>query len=305
MNDELLKKFARPLIILATIIWGSSFVIMKGALDTMPIFYLLAFRFSVAAIFLAILFRKRWKLFSKKYLISGLVMGTLLFAAYAVQTYGLAETTPGKNAFLTSVYCVFVPFLYWIVSKQAPDKYNMSAALLCIMGVGFVSLTSDLTINRGDALTLVGGAIYACHIVAVARMSQGKDVFILTSTQFAVTAAWAWIFAAIFADFPSAAVFAENMGGLLYLTFAATAGALLFQNMGQKYTPPATAAVLLSLEAPFSILFSVLSGSEVLTGQICVGFAFIFVSIICSETKFSFLRKKAAALSHAASTPKK
>ncbi|MEG1747962.1 MAG: hypothetical protein RR226_06010, partial [Oscillospiraceae bacterium] len=68
---------------------------------------------------------------------------------------------------------------------------------------------------------------------------------------------------------------------------------------------PATAAVLLSREAPFGILFSVFSGSEVLTPQICVGFAFIFVSIICSETKFSFLRKKAAALSHAASTPKK
>ncbi|MEG2119847.1 MAG: DMT family transporter, partial [Pseudoflavonifractor sp.] len=235
--------------------------------------------------------------------ISGAFMGTLLFAAYSVQTLGLAETTPGKNAFLTAVYCVIVPFLYWIVSKRGPDRYNVAAALLCITGVGLVSLNADFSITRGDALTLLGGIIYACHIVTVSRMSQEKDVFLLTTVQFAVTAGLSWIFALIFEDFP-AAVSPQSVGWLVFLAVAATAGALLFQNVGQKYTPPATAAVLLSLEAPFGIMFSVAAGSEKLTAQMCVGFAFIFVSILCSETKFSFLRKNRGATPTDSACPK-
>lgn len=291
MNEAALKKIARPLIVLATLIWGSTFVIMKNTLDSVPTFYLLAFRFTVATVILGVVFWKKWKLLDKSYLIGGAIMGTFLFAAYSVQTFGLSLTTPGKNAFLTAVYCVIVPFLYWMVTKRAPDKYNVAAAFLCITGVGLVSLSGGLSINFGDVLTLIGGLVYACHIIAVSKSSQGKDVFLLTTVQFAVTAAWAWIFALVFEQFPTA-VSGGAIGGLLYLAIAATAGALLFQNVGQKYTPPSTAAVLLALEAPFGVAFSIFTGSESLTGAMVIGFVLIFTAIICSETKFEFLRKR-------------
>lgn len=290
MNEAVFKKLARPLIVLATIIWGSSFVVMKGALDSVPTFYLLAFRFTTAAVLLGLVFWKKWKMVDKSYLAGGGVMGVLLFAAYSVQTFGLNLTTPGKNAFLTAVYCVIVPFLYWIVSKRGPDRYNVAAALVCITGVGLVSLGGATSINLGDVLTLIGGFVYACHIIAVARTSQGKDVFLLTTIQFAVTAALAWVCALLFEPFP--VDIGGAAGSLAYLAIAATAGALLFQNVGQKYTPPATAAVLLSLEAPFGVLFSIFTGGDRLTVSMTMGFVLIFVAIICSETKFEFLRKK-------------
>ena len=72
----------------------------------------------------------------------------------------------------------------------------------------------------------------------------------------------------------------------------ASCGALLFQNIGQKYTAPSTAAVLLSLEAPFGVFFSILFANERPTPLMFVGFALIFLAVVCSETKFSFLRKK-------------
>lgn len=290
MNESVLIKLARPLIVLATLIWGSTFVIMKSTLDTVPTFYLLAFRFTAGAAILGAVFWKKWRLMDRSYLAGGAVMGTFLFAAYSTQTFGLMGTTPGKNAFLTAVYCVIVPFLYWIVSHRAPDKFNVAAALLCITGVGLVSLTSEFSMGWGDVLTLVSGFVYACHIVAVARNAQGKDIFLLTAVQFAVTAVWAWIFALLFEEFPLAMT-PGALGSLVYLAVAATAGALLFQNVGQKYTPPATAAVLLALEAPFGVGFSVLAGSETLTAPMVMGFVLIFVAILCSETKFSFLRR--------------
>ena len=75
----------------------------------------------------------------------------------------------------------------------------------------------------------------------------------------------------------------------------ATTLALLCQNVGQKYTDPSSAAVLLSLEAPFGVAFSVLFGAEQPTGFMYFGFFLIFVAVVCSETKFDFLRKKKTA----------
>lgn len=290
MNEHTLQKLARPLLLLATLIWGSSFVVMKNTLDNVPVYFLLGFRFTIAAAILALVFWKKWRLMDKTYLISGAVMGTLLFLAYTTQTFGLAGTTPGKNAFLTAVYCVIVPFLYWFACKQRPDKFNVIAAVLCIAGIGFVSLNADFSVTWGDGLTLVSGIFYACHIVAVSKLSQGRDIFLLTTVQFATTALLAWICMGVTGGVPAGGVPVEAVGSLLYLAVAATAVALLFQNIGQKYTPPATAAVLLSLEAPFGVLFSVLFSTERPTPQMFLGFALIFVAVLCSETKFEFLR---------------
>lgn len=290
-----LARFASPIIVLATIIWGSSFVVMKNSVDVLPTFWLLAIRFSFAALVLALVFWKRWKVLDKHYLIGGTVMGLCLFVAYAFQTFGLARTTPGKNAFLTAVYCVIVPFLYWIIARRRPDRFNVIAALLCIAGIGLVSITGEdaAAFNWGDVPTLVGGFFFAAHIVAVDKYAEGRDIFILTALQFASFAVFSWIGVLITRPPLAEGVFTgELVFGLAYLVIFASCGALLFQNIGQKYTAPATAAVLLSLEAPFGVVFSILWADEKPTALMFLGFALIFVAVVCSETKFSFLRKK-------------
>ena len=289
MNEAVLKKIARPLIVLATLIWGSTFFILKDTLDDVSVYFMLAFRFTVAAVVLAVVFWKKWKQIDKSYFLAGGVMGTLLFLAYAVQNYGLMGTTPGKNAFFTAVYCVIVPFLYWVIDRTRPDRYNVLAAILCLAGIGFVSWDGGLALATGDVLTLIGGLMYACHIVAVAHFSKGRDIFTLTVIQFAGVAIWSWICAAFTHGIPQGGLPAKAWIVLLYLAIAATTLALLFQNVGQKYTNPSAAAVLLALEAPFGVLFSVLFAQERPTGFMVFGFVLIFVSILCSETKFSFL----------------
>lgn len=292
MSEAVLKKLARPLIVIATIIWGSTFFILKDTLDDVSVYFMLAFRFTIAAVVLALVFWKRWKNFDKSYLLAGGVMGTLLFLAYAVQNFGLMGTTPGKNAFFTAVYCVIVPFLYWIINRTRPDKYNIIAAVLCLAGIGFVSWDSGLALSMGDVLTLIGGLMYACHIVAVAHYSKGKDIFLLTVLQFAGVAIWSWVCAVFTNGVPTNGLPPRAWLVLLYLAIAATTLALLFQNVGQKYTNPSAAAVLLALEAPFGVLFSVLFSDERPTAFMIFGFVLIFISIICSETKFSFFREK-------------
>lgn len=293
MNEKLMRRLAKPMLFAAAFIWGSSFFIMKDALDALPVQYLLAIRFTTGAVLLGLLCWKKWKIFTPDYLWRGAVIGGFLYLAYSVQTYGLALTTPSKNAFLTAVYCVLVPFFYWAFAKVKPDRYNVIAAVLCVAGVGLVSLTGDLTVDPGDGLTLVSAVFYASHIVAVAKVSQGKDIYLLTVFQFAFSGLYAWIGGAVTETFPMQALAQpEVLLPLAYLAVMATTAALLFQNVGQVWSDPASASVILSLESVFGVLCSVVFAGDQVNGRMLLGFALIFIAVVCSETKFSFLRGK-------------
>ena len=164
--------------------------------------------------------------------------------------------------------------------------------MLCVTGVGLVSLNGELRVQSGDLLTLLCAVFYAAHIVAVAKVSPGKDIYLLTIFQFAFAALYAWIGGLLTETFPAAALADTNvLFALAYLGVMATTVALLFQNVGQIYSDPASASVILSLESVFGVLCSVLFAEDTVTPQMLLGFAFIFVAVLCSETKFAFFKK--------------
>ena len=294
MNERTMRLLAKPMLFAAAVIWGAAFFIMKDVSDHIPAFFLLAIRFTGGAVLLGLVCWKQWRKVTPDYLWRGAIIGGLLFLAFSVQTFGLLGTTASKNAFLTAVYCVLVPFLNWAVMRARPDKFNVLAAFLCVTGVGFVSLNGDLSVTWGDGLTLLCAVFYAAHIVSVAKVSPGKDIYLLTTFQFAFAALYAWIFGGVFQELPPASVLLDPgiLIQLAYLTVLATAVGLLFQNVGQVWSDPASAAVILSLESVFGVLFSVLFAGDRVTVQLGIGFALIFVAVVVSETKLEFLRKK-------------
>ncbi len=279
----------RLALLTAAVIWGSSFIVMKDALDGVPVFQLLAIRFTFGGLLLALLFRKRLLQSGKALLRHGALCGVLVLAGYVTQTYGLKTVTPGTNAFLTSVYCVMVPFMAWGLFRKRPTAYNWTAAVLCVAGIGLISLSEDLTLGAGEALTLLSGVFYALHIMALSHFGEKDDPISLTIVQFFSAAILAWGFSLTVeagSPFPAPAVWPH----LMYLTVFATAVTLVCQSVGQSLTPPSQSAILLSLESVFGVFFSVLLGREALTFQLTCGFALIFVSVIVSETQLSFLR---------------
>ena len=296
MTETKMRRLAKPMLAGAALIWGSSFFMMKDIVEVLPPLFLLALRFTGGALLLGLVFWKRWRGFTPDYLWRGSVMGAFLFLAYTVQTFGIRYTTPSNNAFLTAVYCVIVPFLYWAVMGRKPDRYNILSALLCVAGVALVSVTGEFTVGLGDSLTLVGAFFYAAHIIAVEKVSEGeKDIYLLTVIQFASAAVFCWVGNALFGSLPPAEVFTPSiLLQLSYLIAMCTTVALLFQNVGQIWSDPASASILLSLESVFGVLFSVLFYHDPVTARLLLGFGLIFVAVVCSETKFSFLKKKQA-----------
>ena len=281
----------RLALLTAALIWGSSFIVLKDAVDNIPIYQLLAIRFTLGGLLLGVVFRKQLGENLRAILPHGILCGVLLLAAYAAQTYGLLTTTPGTNAFLTAVYCVIVPFAAWALFRKPPTVYNWAAAVMCVAGIGLISLSGDLSIGKGEWFTLLSGLLYALHIMALSRFGEHDDPIALTTVQFAVVAVLSWGCSWVFE--PGAALPApEAWPALLYLTVFATAVTLVLQSVGQSLTPPNQSAILLSLESVFAVLFSLLLGREALTPQLALGFTLVFISVIVSETQLTFLRRK-------------
>ncbi len=281
-------------LIFTTLIWGFAFVIVKNSLDYVPPIYMLAFRFTIAALVLPFIFLKKIKKIDLKYILNGSLLGFFLFAAYAFQTIGCQYTTAGKNAFITTIYVILVPFFHWIFTKKRPDLYAVAAAVLGITGIGLLSLQGDLSVNKGDLLTLVCGFCYAIHIVFIARFTEHQDPVILTIIQLASAAVFSWIFAPLYdGAFPLSALQNPSVVfSMLYLGLMSTMAAFLFQTVCQKYVPPSTAALLLSLEAVFGVFFAWILLKEYLTIRMAFGCILIFTAVVLAETHFDFLKRR-------------
>lgn len=292
MDKELkLKRLSRILLFAATVIWGSTFFIMKNTLDTMGSSFIMAARFTIGTVLLTLIFLPRLKKFNVGYFIGGAITGVVLALASIVQTVGLSYTTPGKNAFLTAVYCVIVPFLYWLTAKKRPTVYNVISAFICIVGIGFVTLNKDLKFNAGDMLTLLSGIFYAVQILCIKKFGENRDVFLFTIAQFLFTAIICWISFAIFEEFPKGV----DVGGwltLLYLGVFGTTAAFTFMTFGVKYLPPSNSSLILSLESVFGVLFSLIFYNEKITLTIALGFVMIFFAVVLSETELKFIKLK-------------
>ena len=291
MNDTLKRILPKFALFSAALIWGSSFFIVKNTVDIFPTNFLLAIRFTIGCLLLCVLFPKKLTQLNRTCLWQGIVLGLLIFTAYCIQTIGLTDTTPGKNAFLTAAYCILVPFLYWITDKRRPYLYNFSAAFLCLAGIGLVSFDGSFSMRFGDAMTLISALFFAAHIVAGARFGGKSDPILLTILQFGTAAVCSWVLGFTTETFPKEIPLNAALG-LLYLAVFATTIALLLQNIGLKYADPTSGAILLSLESVFGVLFSMLFYQERLTLRLGAGFLLIFIAVILSETKLSFLRKK-------------
>ena len=113
-----------------------------------------------------------------------MVLGVLLFVSQFFQTLGCKYTTAGKNAFITTVYVILVPFLYWWIEKRRPDRKCVAAAFIAILGIGLLSIRGDLTVQTGDFLTVICGAGLALHIIFVDKYTRKTDPVVLTALQF-------------------------------------------------------------------------------------------------------------------------
>ena len=275
---------ADSLLLLTALIWGCAFAVVKNALDSFPPGAIIAMRYLIAAAITGILFRRHLKELTRGDVARGALVGLLLFGAYIVQTTGLQYTTAGKNAFLTTVYVLLVPFGCALLFHQKLQKSNLIAAVMMLVGIGLLSLDGQGGgLNPGDILTLICGFLFAGHIIAVEQCQKKTNTYALIVLQFAFCALYAGLYNRIFERGMPLAFTPGSIGGLLYIAVFSTTIGMSLQNIGQSMAPASHAVILLSLESVFGVLFSCLLLGEKVTPQMGVGFAVIFAALLFSE----------------------
>lgn len=203
MKKGLSPTTGRVMLLCCAMLWGGSYPIAKVAMGVVTPQWLMGLRLVGASTIMLILFRKRIVPYlNKSIIIPGLVTGLTYWGTMISQTVGLTMIEPGRSAFLTSAYCVLVPFVSWLLMRQRPAARNIVAAALCLTGVGFVSLGSGLgglTIGTGDLLTLLCAVIFSFNLVCLGKWSRVIDPVALTFAQF-VTAGVCFIVGASFSE---------------------------------------------------------------------------------------------------------
>jgi drug/metabolite transporter (DMT)-like permease/membrane-associated phospholipid phosphatase len=277
------------LLLLVTMIWGSTFVMVKDAVTDYPVFPFLALRFGLATLALLPLGWRGLRDLGWKGLGAGALIGVFLLAGYGFQTLGLRHTSASQAGFITGLSVVMVPILAALVLRRAPGVETLLGVILATVGLALLSLnlgTGILHVAHGDLLILFCALSFAAHIISVSAFAPDRDPVALTIVQVAVVAlASAVISFLIPAGWPAprpSTWFAAAFTGVL-----ATAVAFGLQTAMQRFTTPTRTALIFTGEPVFAALFGVLLAGEVMTTRGVVGGLLIVTGTVISEIHWS------------------
>ncbi len=262
-------------------IWGSTFFLVKSALNDISPFSLISFRFLIASFFMLIFLKiKRKKIF--KDIKNGIILGGILMLVYFPQTLGLKFTTASNSGFITGLFILFVPITGWIIFKRIPEKRKIFSVMIAVVGLWI--LTGGLTeINVGDSLTIVTAIAYALHILYVGEfMKKGADPYILTFQQFLFVGLFSLVGTVITESGPSWTK--DSVWWIIiFLALFPTLSAFLIQMVSQKFTSSIRVAIIFSLEPVFAAIFAWTIGGEKFLIHRGIGGFIIVLAIIVSE----------------------
>ncbi len=288
------KSFKYEILLLMTaMIWGVGFPATKIAVNSgFDPFTILSGRFVIASLILTLGFSKQIKYIDKQHIKYGMFAGALLFFGFVFQTYGIIYTVPSKNAFITQMMVIFVPFMFWAVYKVRPDKFAFIGAFIALAG-GLV-LTFDSTlgggINKGDVLTLGCALLVATHIIASSHFAKKPSTNLIgyTLVQFYVAAILSIVLAFAMEDVPRVTL--VQWWPLLFMGVLNTALGFTIQTFAHKHSTATKSSIIVSTEAVFASIASVLMVGEVISVQMVLGGALVFLAVITVETKWRFIR---------------
>lgn len=284
------QSLAMVLLLITTILWGSTFIITNKITQIIPPMFYLGVRYLIG--FIAFLpFIGRLRKFTKKQFKIGLIAGTLMWASFSVQTIGIKLTTATKSAFITGLSVIMVPIFSAIFFKDKISPRIWISTILALIGVSIMSFIGFENFSIGDLLILICDVFYAIYIIYLSQNLKSIDIIGLSLIIIFLNSFYSFIASIIFEDmnyiFNDGAelIFTiENFGILLYMGICATNIATLTQNYGQRHLSPTKAAIIFATEPLFATFFAVL-GNELLNLQIIIGGALILIGILLSIEK--------------------
>ena len=288
MNFKEHKLIPSLLLLIVSLVWGSTFAIMKDSLARIDVNSFLACRFILAAIVMAVIRPQSFRHITPSFLLRGVAAGLLLGCGYIFQTFGLTLTTVAKAGFITGLYAIFVPLIGAIFFRNQISKIQWFAVTLATIGMVFLSL-HGLTMGLGEFFVLIGALFYALHIIGLGRWSPDRDSYALAMIQMATVG-----LLALLGSFKNGFHLPHDQGVwavVIYSAIAASAFAFMVQTWAQSFMSATGVGIILTMEYIFAAAFGVALAHERLTWRTIVGgicmMAGLYLVILFDESKQS------------------
>ncbi|TGL22485.1 DMT family transporter [Leptospira yanagawae] len=285
-------------LVIAAILWGGTFVVIKLALDSVPPFLFLAVRFWLAGIITLFIYRKT--LFSKTnrrwdYILPAFFVACSALLGYAFQTIGLVYTSATQSGFMTGAYVIFVPLLEIAIERKLPSLRTWIAVVIVVIGLFCISqngksyeeFQNEFGFSFGDGITLIGAFFFAVYIILIDIYSKKIPTQILVSFEIlliAIVSTFLFPVESVFLSQPISIQFDSKFWiGIFYTSVFATIFTTQIQTRYQKAVSPARAGLLYSLEPVFSFFLAYLVLGERLGLVGAVGSLLTLFGILFSE----------------------
>ncbi|WP_074016941.1 DMT family transporter [Fusobacterium massiliense] len=284
-------------LLLAAFIWGTAFVAQIAGMDRIGPFTFNTSRSVIAILCLGLyLWISKIKFPENKVelLKAGVICGFLIFVGTSLQQIGLQYTTAGKTGFITSFYILIIPFL-GIFLKHKIDLSIWISVIIGFIGLYLLAVPSltDFSVNKGDFIVFLGSFCWAGHILVIDHYSKKFNPICLSFLQFVVLTILSAICSFAFENETLTLYnIAASWKAIAYAGFMSSGIAYTLQMIGQKYTNPVVASLILSLEAVFAALSGYLILDEVMTNREFLGCVIVFISIIFSQIPKDIFKKK-------------
>ncbi len=280
------------LLLTTAIIWGFAFVAQRAGMDYVGPFTFNGIRFAIGSLSLLplVLMSREQRTATNKILpnpglktilFGGAALGLALFSGASLQQIGLVYTTAGKAGFITGLYVIMVPVLglFW---KQQPKIGTWIGAILAAIGLYFLSVTEQFTIEMGDLLVLIGAIFWAAHVLIVGWLSPRINPIKLAFSQYVACSILSLITASVVELITLSSIF-EAAIPILYAGLLSVGIAYTLQVIAQRDAHPAHAAILLSLEAVFAAVGGWLILDEIISPRGLVGCGLMLAGMLLSQ----------------------
>lgn len=285
-----MKKYLGMLgLLIVTIIWGGGFVASDIALRSLNPPQILTARFFLASVLLFPFCARHLRQTGREEIKAGIFLGICLFGAFALQTIGLQYTTPAKNAFLTAANVVFVPLIACVLYKKKVGIQGIIGVCMAIVGAGVLSLEKNLTIGLGDGLTLLGAICFALQIFFTGEYVSRYRISMLIFFQMVTAFVLSLLYLIGSGGIGDIQMARDGVMSVIYLGAVSTTLTYLLQTVSQRYVDETKSAIILSLEAVFGSMFSVLILHERISMKMLVGCILILGAVLVSEIKITGL----------------
>jgi drug/metabolite transporter (DMT)-like permease len=282
------RRLPAAAILVVAVVWGASFVVVKGAVGALPPADLVAWRFGIAAITVACLAPRALRGMTAATLRRGAVLGLLLGSGFLLQTWGLMSTPAAVSGFLVGSFVVVAPIVGWIWLRKALHRRTVLAVGLAAVGLGLITLRG-FAVGSGELVTLLAAVAWAVHMVGLERWSVPGRSVQLAVVQLVVVAVLG-VLVAQFDDRPGTVaglvvpVDASTWRAVAGLGVIATGAAFLIITWAQARLDATRAAILLTAEPVFAGVFGVMVAGEVLTPAMLAGVLCVLAATVVAES---------------------